>query len=683
MRFGACRSPSTHNPCLTNVTRPWIALRRDFNSKRMSEGLEPASQVASLTGDRYRLLVESVQDYGIFMLDPQGIIVSWNPGAERINGYKAEEIIGSHFSRFYPPEDLAWGKPQFELERAAADSRFEDEGWRLQKNGTRFWADVVITALVDAGTGEVTGYGQVIRDLTERKLADERLRQSEEQFRLLVESVDEYAIFMLEPNGKVATWNTGAEKAKGYTANDIIGSHFEQFYTPEDRAVGKPERMLSEAARDGHARDQGLRVRKDGTTFVADVLITAVHDSVGNLRGFTKVTRDITDQIRQREMETARITAERASKAKDDFLAVLSHELRTPLTPVLAAVSYLAENADRLSREELQESLRTIRRNTLLEAQLIDDLLDLTRISRGKIELRTEGVDVHVALKDAIAICSEDITTKGIDVSKHLDAVEHWAWADSTRLRQVFWNLINNAVKFTPVKGRITVRTSSRNDGRITLEVADTGIGIEPDQVARIFDAFEQGERTVTREFGGLGLGLAITRNLVELHHGTISASSAGRGKGATFVVTIPSIPNQVSGPPQPVEVRSKRYEGYAILLVDDHLDTRSILARLLSSGGYDIDVAGTVQEALEKLRSKRYHILISDIGLPDGSGHELMRDAKEIQPHLLGVALSGFGMDEDVQQSSAAGFTAHITKPIDISILRDSLAALPLETLN
>lgn len=643
----------------------------------MSEPVESVSRFVPISDDHYRLLVESVHDYGIFMLDCEGNIATWNKGAERIKGYRAEEIIGTHFSRFYPPEDLAWGKPEYELERAIADGRFEDEGWRLRKDGSRFWADVVITAVREPATGTLIGFGKVTRDLTDKKLADEQLRQSEEQFRLLIESVEEYAIFMLDPTGHVATWNTGAEKAKGYTAIEIIGRHFEQFYTPEDRAVGKPARMLSEASKKGHARDQGPRMRKDGSTFVADVLITAVHDNSGELRGFAKVTRDITDQIRHREIETARIAAERASKAKDDFLAVLSHELRTPLTPVLAAVSYVAENADKLSRQELQESLRTIRRNTLLEAQLIDDLLDLTRISRGKIELRTEGVDVHVALKDAVAICSEDLNTKQIEVTTHLEAREHWAWADATRLRQVFWNLINNAVKFTPVGGRITIRTTDLENERIAVEVSDSGIGIEPDQVSRIFQAFEQGERTVTRQFGGLGLGLAITRSLVELHRGTISASSEGRGTGATFRVAIPSIPNRIQAPPAASVVSDVKKPELSILLVDDHLDTRSILARLLRSRGYAVEVAGTVQEALEKLKSTHFHILISDIGLPDGSGHELMKEAKRSHENIVGIALSGFGMEEDVRQSTAAGFSAHLTKPIDISMLQEALEKL------
>src|SRR4051812_29213299 len=219
---------------------------------------------------RFRLLVESVKDYALIMLDPEGYVVSWNAGAEYIKGYAPEEIIGTHFSKFYPAEDAAARKPQRELVQAAAEGRMEDEGWRVRKDGTPFWANTVITALRDPVTHELLGYGKVTRDLTERKAAEERLRQSEEQFRLLVEGVEEYAIFMLDPNGIITTWNVGAEQAKGYTAKEIIGQSFTRFYLPEDQATGKPLRLLEQARTTGHARDQGVRVRKDGTTFQAD-----------------------------------------------------------------------------------------------------------------------------------------------------------------------------------------------------------------------------------------------------------------------------------------------------------------------------------------------------------------------------------------------------------------------------
>ncbi|HEV7402619.1 MAG TPA: PAS domain S-box protein [Chthoniobacteraceae bacterium] len=624
---------------------------------------------------RFRLLVESVKDYALIMLDPNGYIVSWNAGAEYIKGYTPAEIIGSHFSRFYPPEDVAARKPERELEQAEAEGRVEDEDWRVRKDGTRFWANVVITALRDPVTRELVGYGKVTRDLTERKAAEERLRQSEEQFRLLVEGVEEYAIFMLDPNGIVATWNVGAEQAKGYTAKEIIGQSFTRFYTAEEQAGGKPGRLLALARETGHARDQGVRVRKDGTTFQADVLITAIHDEKGTLRGYTKLTRDITDQVRTREAEAARSAAEKASQAKDEFLAVLSHELRTPLTPVLAAASFVMNNAATLSREEILEEIGTIRRNVMLEAQLIDDLLDLTRISRGKIELRFEAVEVHAAVQQAIEICREDITAKGLVISTQLAAPDHWVWADPTRIRQVFWNLLTNAVKFTPEGGRIVVRTAGGPAGRLLVEVADTGHGIEPELASRIFNAFEQGERSVTRQFGGLGLGLAITRALVTMHHGSIAVQSEGKGKGAVFQIELPVVAPAPEQAARAATAANVTASSLRLLLVDDHADTRRVLARLLARLGHRVETAADVASALALVRSVQFDVMISDIGLPDGSGTDLMREAKRVQPRLRGIALSGFGMEEDTRRSAEAGFEAHLNKPMDFAVLQEVLS--------
>jgi CheY-like chemotaxis protein/anti-sigma regulatory factor (Ser/Thr protein kinase) len=370
------------------------------------------------------------------------------------------------------------------------------------------------------------------------------------------------------------------------------------------------------------------------------------------------------------------MAAEKASQAKDEFLAVLSHELRTPLTPVLAAASYVIGNAAELSREEILEEIGTIRRNVLLEAQLIDDLLDLTRISRGKIELRFEAVDVHAAIEQAIEICREDIINKGLVISSQLRAKDHWVWADPTRIRQVFWNLLTNAVKFTPEGGRIVVRTASAAEG-LLVEVTDTGLGIEPELAGRIFNAFEQGERTVTRQFGGLGLGLAITRTLVTMHQGSIAVQSEGRGAGSTFCIKLPILPNfaapsTATSAAPPITATSRR-----ILLVDDHPDTRRVLARLLARLGHRVETAGDMASAMALVNTVQFDVLISDIGLPDGSGTDLMRAVHKRQPRLRGIALSGFGMEEDTRRSTEAGFEIHLNKPVDFAILQEALIAM------
>src|SRR5438270_6242563 len=279
-----------------------------------------------------------------------------------------------------------------------------------------------------------------------------------EQFHILVDSVEEYAIYMLDASGNIVTWNTGAQKIKGYTAEEIVGKNFACFYTADDVAEGKPQRNLREAARRGYIRDQGLRVRKDGTTFEAEVVLTVLRDEKGNVRGYSKVTRDITDQIRAREFEAEKIAAQKASKAKDDFLAALSHELRTPLTPALAAATYLEDNAEKLP-PEFAEDIEIIKRNVQLQARLIDDLLDLTRIARGKLHLELEDCDAHTIIRNALETASSAIAAKKLKIATELEAKEYHILADCIRLQQVFWNLINNAVKFTSSGGRITIST--------------------------------------------------------------------------------------------------------------------------------------------------------------------------------------------------------------------------------
>jgi PAS domain S-box-containing protein len=316
---------------------------RPFNLIAASREQGPGG-IAHETGELHRLLVESVQDYAIFALDPQGYILSWNPGAERFKGYTSDEIIGKHFSIFYPQERIATGFPEFELREAARTGRFEDEGWRIRKDGTRFWASVVITSLRDS-TGTLVGYAKVTRDLTERRAAEEALRLSEERFRLLVQGVRDYAIFMLDPTGHVATWNEGAQRIKQYSADEIIGKHFSIFYPPERIAEKFPQYELKEAERTGHFEDEGWRIRKDGSRFWANVVITALRDSDGHLIGFSKVTRDLTERkaAEERAIEDARrVASQEAARVAADASRERIERLQQ-LTALLAATHTIAE----------------------------------------------------------------------------------------------------------------------------------------------------------------------------------------------------------------------------------------------------------------------------------------------------------------------------------------------------
>ncbi len=402
----------------------------------------------------------------------------------------------------------------------------------------------------------------------------------------------------------------------------------------------------------------------------------------------------VIQQVRdQRELHEART----ASRAKDDFLATLSHELRTPLTPVLALVS--AMQRDERLPQDVREDMTTIMRNIELEARLIDDLLDVTRIVRGKLELRLDYVDLRGIIQHAVKTCCvHEAAERFIVCHEDLSERPHIVHGDPARLTQVFWNLLKNAIKFTPVGGQTWVRTrfEKRDEKRLWLvvEITDTGIGIEPEVLPTIFGAFEQGGRGVTRQFGGLGLGLAIGKAIIDLHGGTITAASAGKGQGATFTVRLPLVEDAAPVPAAAPKTERVSSDGAAdslahLLLVEDHSDTANVMARMLRRRGYHVTVASSVAQAKAAAlaahnalddggRSRAFGLVISDLGLPDGTGHDLMRELRETY-RLSGIALSGFGMDEDVQRALDAGFVKHLTKPVEfdslVTNIREALA--------
>jgi hypothetical protein len=511
--------------------------------------------------------------------------------------------------------------------------------------------------------------------MPKKRSSSTALHETAEQFHILVDSVEEYAIYMLDPHGNVITWNTGAEKIKGYSSEEIVGKNFASFYTADDVAAGKPQRNLREAARRGYIRDQGLRVRKDGSTFEAEVIITTLRDNTGEIRGYSKVTRDITDQIRSREFEAEKIAAQKASKAKDDFLAALSHELRTPLTPALAAATYLEENAEKLP-PDFVEDVEIIKRNVQLQARLIDDLLDLTRIARGKLHLELEDCNAHTIIQNALETANSAIAAKQLNVSTMFDAKKYHILADGIRLQQVFWNLINNAVKFTSADGQVAIRTFNDKDGRFHFEIADTGIGIEPQRLPNLFQPFEQADSSVTRHFGGLGLGLAISKRLVDLHHGTIEAESRGRSFGATFKVALDTLSEGADAIGLKDRARAKTSKPLRILLVEDHQDTRRTLSRLLTHFGHDVVTAENVCGAIQIMDSDSINVVLCDIGLPDGSGYEVASQARA-KGRIKAIALTGFGTENDIRRSKEAGFDFHLVKPVNFQELQNVLDQL------
>jgi PAS domain S-box-containing protein len=646
--------------------------------------------------DRFKLLVECVRDYAIFMLDPEGHVLTWNAGAQRFKGYKADEIIGQHFSRFYPAEALASGLPDYELRVASKTGVFEDEGWRVRKDGSLFWANVVITAMRNT-EGELIGFAKVTRDLTQRRSHEEELRRSEERFRLLVEGVAEYAIFMLDPNGRVATWNSGAERIKGYTASEIIGQHFSVFYPDEARESRWPEHELQVAAEKGSFNDIGWRLRKDGTTFWANVTITALRDDNGKLLGYAKLTRDMTEAKRVEAIESAhqqreelldaersaRMTAQRATRLKDEFLATLSHELRTPLSAILGWTQVLLRGATPKGPEEQKRAVEVIDRNARAQVQLIDDLLDLSRIMTGKLRLDLHQVAFSSVVEAAVDSAKPAAEAKGIRLKAIMGAGQDIVSADSTRLQQVVWNLLTNAIKFTPKGGQVQVLLQ-RVNSHLELSVSDTGIGIPPNYLPHVFDRFSQKDTSTTRAFGGLGLGLAICKQLVELHGGVITAVSEGEGKGATFSVHLPlSIVrfNEKSAPrihptaeTQPDEMLSlPRLDRVHVFAVDDEPDARELLRTVLEDQGAKVTGFASADDVLAALKTVKPTILVCDVGMPNMDGYQLIRKlrAEESRSERVpALALTAFARAEDRKRSLVAGYQAHIAKPFDVGEL-------------
>jgi PAS domain S-box-containing protein len=647
--------------------------------------------------ERFKLLVESVRDYAIFMLDPSGQVLTWNAGAERFKGYRADEIIGQHFSRFYPPEALASGLPEHELQVASKTGVFEDEGWRVRKDGSLFWANVVITAMRDA-QGELVGFAKVTRDLTHRRAREEDLRRSEERFRLLIEGVTEYAIFMLDPNGRVSTWNSGAERIKGYTAADIIGQHFSIFYPQDARESGWPDHELQVAAEKGKFIDTGWRLRKDGTTFWANVTITALRDDTGKLLGFAKLTRDLTEAKRVEAIESAnqqrdelldaernaRMTAQRATRLKDEFLATLSHELRTPLSAILGWTQLLLREGTSKGPDEQKRAIEVIDRNARAQVKLIDDLLDLSRIMTGKLRLDLHQVSFASVIEAAVDSAMPSADVKGIRLKAILgSSSQDIVSGDSARLQQVVWNLLTNAIKFTPKGGQVQVLLQ-RVNSHLELSVSDTGIGIPANYLPHVFDRFSQKDSSTTRTFGGLGLGLAICKQLVELHGGAIRVASQGEGKGATFFVQLPLSIVQLddqgasrihpTAETQPGEMLAlPGLEGVHVFAVDDEPDARDLLRRVLERQGATVTSFASAEDALAALKTTKPTVLVCDIGMPKMDGYQLIRTLRAEESRrerIPALALTAFARAEDRKRSLVAGYQAHLAKPFDVGEL-------------
>jgi PAS domain S-box-containing protein len=515
------------------------------------------------------------------------------------------------------------------------------------------------------------------------------------------------AVIVLDPQARILRFNRTAEEMSGFSSEELTGKVlWDLLYPNEDEARAKALLEKIRAAQQPICEELEWQT-KGGKPLLVATTYTVLRDEAGNVMNIIASGLDITERKRAEEkikrmneeleervqertaqlektnveLKSAKEQAEQANKAKDQFLAVLSHELRTPLTPVLSIVQVLEE--DENVSDELQAWVRTIRRNIELEARLIDDLLDITRIANGKIQLNVEPIDIHGLVDSVVDICKDDIAHKQIKLDITLKAEQSKVNGDSARLQQVFWNLLKNAVKFTPAKGHIEIRTQNNDDGDVLFEVIDSGIGIQQDMLNKIFNAFEQGDKDITRQFGGLGLGLAITKAMVEAHGGLITVSSDGKDKGATFSVALHTVENSkrrktLSSKPSSGNGASNGHhpKGARILLAEDNLDTSRVMKVLLERRGFDVTIAHSVADAIHAGQSGSFDLLISDIGLPDGSGHEIIKALNALHP-VRSIALSGLGMEEDIRKSIDAGFDLHLVKPVNFDQLQEAVTKL------
>jgi PAS domain S-box-containing protein len=589
--------------------------------------------------DPFRLLVQSIVDYAIYMLDPKGFVTSWNAGAERIKGFQTEEIVGKHFSTFYTDEDRKAGLPQKVLDTARREGKFEGEGWRVRKDGERFWASVVVDRIND-DKGNLIGFAKITRDMTRQREAQQALLETERGFRLLVQGVTDYAIFMLDPEGRVTNWNAGAQRIKGYAPDEIIGEHFSRFYTPEDFDAGVPHRALETARATGRYEAEGWRVRKDGTRFWASVVLDAIKDEDGKLIGFAKITRDMTEKREsQIRLEESREQLFRAQKmeALGQLTGGLAHDFNNLLTAILGACDLALRNLG--DEERLQRMLDGIRNSAQRGAGITKQLLAFARAQ----QLETKTVDVRSFLADVTTLVRPSVRSNidlRTDVSDHVWNIE----ADPGALELAILNLAFNARDAMREGG--TLKISATNEvlkgepeglhgEHVALRVSDTGEGMTREVIDRVFEPF-----FTTKAFGeGTGLGLSQVFGFAKQSGGAVKVESQP-GKGSTFTLYLP-VSHGGLVPHGPAEGDSRG----CVLIVEDDVLVSELAAGMLDEIGFESIVTHSAKEALERLSADRRPTLVfTDIVMPGGiSGLELAHKIRARFPELPILLSTGY----------------------------------------
>jgi len=613
---------------------------------------------------RFQLLVNAVTDYALYMLDREGYVATWNPGARRFKGYEPEEIIGQHFSRFFTEEDRAEGLPARALQTAATEGKFETEGWRVRKDGTRMWVHVVIDPIFD-DAGELIGFAKITRDITEKRAAEQALFRSEQRFRMLVQGVHDYAIYMLDPDGRVSNWNTGAERIKGYKADEIVGRHFSNFYTEEDRAAGEPQRALETALREGKYEKEAWRVRKDGTHFWAHVVIDPIYEDSGELAGFAKITRDATEKREaQIELEEARAALFQAQKlqALGELTGGIAHDFNNLMTVIRGS-------AELLRRDELPEEKRRRYLDAIVEtadraSTLTGHLLAFSRRQR----LNPEVTDLNVRL-DAFGEVLGRTLGDRIDVRLDLADALWLTEVDPTQLETSLLNAAINARDAMPDGGTLTIRTANVPDPGgdfVCVEIADTGEGMDEEVLSRAYEPF------FTTKPSGKGTGLGLSQI-----HG-FAAQSGGRtelvsrhGEGTRLRLLLPRAEKPLA-PALAVAAAVHDGRSLRVLLVEDNDQVRDFAENLLADLGYRVVSAASADEALKLLETEPVDIIFSDVVMPERSGLDLARIVAESRPGLPVVLATGYS--EEIVKGAAADLEI-LSKPYGAQSLSAAFA--------
>jgi PAS domain S-box-containing protein len=631
---------------------------------------------ASLSAEgRYRLLVEGISDYAIYLLSPRGTVTSWNKGAELFKGYSAAEIIGRNFSEFYTPEDRAAGLPARALEVAARDGKFENEGWRVRKDGGRFWAYVIIDPIRTA-SGRLIGFAKITRDLTERRAAEESLRASQEQFRLLVQGVTDYAIYMLSTSGEISSWNSGAERIKGYKSDEVLGTHFSRFYTAADQAAGEPARALALAAKDGRFENEGQRVRKDGTVFYANIVIDALRSPDGTLIGFAKITRDITGQRESRKaLDEARETLFQAQKmdAIGQLTGGVAHDFNNLLMVIKGSLEllhkrisqdpramHLLENAQQGASRGIALTRRMLAFARRQELKL--GSVDIPALVAGMAELLTRSLDSTVELELRFPLKLAAVLT------------------DPNQLELALLNLVVNARDAMPLGGKIVIAAKQAQlmdaplaAHYVCLSVTDSGEGMDAQTLARAVEPF-----FTTKGVGkGTGLGLPMVHGMAQQSGGRLVLKSE-KGQGTTAEIWLPCAPAVAAAPPAVSEsIPAASIGARVVMVVDDDTLVLNSAAAMLEDLGHRVFEATSGQQALSLLaQHPEVDVLITDHAMPNMTGAELVATVQKISPSLPIVLASGYA---ELPLGLATGLTK-LPKPFTQHELANAISrAVPI----